>query len=103
MTDDLPLFTLLRETEICLQRLCLWDSEEPEESALQSKEPFALDTLEPEQWLQWIFIPKMREMLEQQRVPSGFAISPYFEEVWKMETKTLELITLLHRIDEECQ
>ncbi|MDB1124623.1 YqcC family protein [Vibrio algarum] len=103
MTNDLPLFTLLLETETCLRRLSLWGNEQPEKSALLSKEPFALDTLEPEQWLQWIFIPKMREMLESQLVPSGFSISPYFEEVWKTDSVKLELIALLHQIDEECR
>lgn len=103
MTYDLPLMTLLKDTEICLRQMQLWNSEKPDETALSSTEPFALDSLEPEQWLQWIFIPKMLDMLEKDQVPKGFSISPYFEEVWKVDATKLELIALLNRIDEECR
>jgi uncharacterized protein YqcC (DUF446 family) len=103
MTHDLYLMTLLQETECLLRTLNLWCSEKPDDTALASDQPFALDTLEPEQWLQWVFIPKMINLLEKERVPKGFSIAPYFEEVWKNDSDKSALLSLLHNIDEECR
>lgn len=46
-----------------LQRAELWDAQAPAAHQLMSVEPFCVDTLAFEQWLQWIFIPKMGDML----------------------------------------
>ncbi|MGE1177780.1 YqcC family protein [Pseudomonas sp. BW7P1] len=42
-----------------------WDEVQPSVEALSSVEPFSVDTLEFEQWLQWIFLPRMKVILEQ--------------------------------------
>ena len=103
MIDDLPLYKLLVETETRLREMGLWDNTKPDGEALASTQPFALDTLSPEQWLQWIFIPRMRDMLERDQVPKGFAIYPYFEEVWRLDGDKARLLALLGEIDEECR
>lgn len=103
MLEPIPLVTLLLQTEECLKQSLLWDDRSPSEHDLASQQPFALDTLAPEQWLQWVFIPKMRLMVEEQKVAKGFSISPYFEEVWKQDDSKSELISLLHLIDKACQ
>ncbi|MBV4473631.1 MULTISPECIES: YqcC family protein [Pseudomonas] len=54
---------LLIEAELRAQGW--WDEVEPSAEALSSVEPFSVDTLEFEQWLQWIFLPKMKIILEQ--------------------------------------
>jgi uncharacterized protein YqcC (DUF446 family) len=54
---------LLIERE--LRALGWWDTTPPDEAALSSPEPFCVDTLEFAQWLQWIFLPKMKIILEQ--------------------------------------
>ncbi len=43
----------------------LWTEECPTAKQLASQEPFCIDTMTFEQWLQWVFIPKMRELLKQ--------------------------------------
>ena len=49
-----------------------------------SEEPFAIDTMSPEEWLQWIFIPRMFALLESGAdLPSQIAVSPYLEEAFK--------------------
>lgn len=81
----------------------LWQSTLPSPQALASSEPFAIDTLDPEQWLQWIFIPRMQTLIRQQQpLPSGFAITPYFEQCWQGQQDKAALITLLMQIDKEC-
>lgn len=42
-----------------------WDEVPPSAEALASQEPFSVDTLGFEQWLQWIFLPRMKVILEQ--------------------------------------
>ncbi len=103
MSDELIITKLLNDTENSLRQLALWSEAEPDEQALSSSQPFALDSLSPEEWLQWIFIPKMRDMLAKEQMPKGFSISPYFEEVWKSQPQNAELLALLHAIDEECR
>ncbi|MCD5996319.1 YqcC family protein [Pseudomonas sp. CDFA 602] len=53
---------LLIERE--LRALGWWDTTPPGEQALSSQEPFCVDSLEFEQWLQWIFLPRMKIILE---------------------------------------
>ncbi|CAM3096807.1 pseudouridine synthase [Pseudomonas floridensis] len=53
---------LLIERE--LRALGWWETTPPSEEALSSQEPFCVDTLEFAQWLQWIFLPRMKIILE---------------------------------------
>lgn len=54
---------LLIERE--LRVLGVWTSVQPDAEALASQEPFCVDTLAFDQWLQWIFLPRMKHILEQ--------------------------------------
>jgi len=54
---------LLIERE--LRVLGHWSEISPSVEALASVEPFCVDTLEFEQWLQWIFLPRMKQILEE--------------------------------------
>ncbi|AXA23311.1 YqcC family protein [Pseudomonas putida] len=59
---DIADHLLLIERE--LQVRGWWDEVSPGENALASTVPFAVDTLAFEQWLQWIFLPRMKLILE---------------------------------------
>ena len=50
---------VLIDIEAELRRLGLWDAAPPPAEALASTEPFAIDTLTPPQWLQFIFLPTL--------------------------------------------
>ena len=54
---------LLIERE--LHVLGWWDAQAPTAEQLSSQEPFCVDTLSFEQWLQWIFLPRMKAIIEQ--------------------------------------
>nr|WP_269468628.1 YqcC family protein [Alteromonas sp. ASW11-130] len=76
----------------------LWADCHPSSSALASTEPFACDTLSFVQWLQFIFIPKFKSLINhQQQLPSNMAIHPAAQ-VWLKEESTIQ--QLLLRIDE---
>ena len=39
-----------------------------------------MDTLEPLEWLQWVLIPRMHQLLDNELLlPKDFAIAPYYE------------------------
>jgi uncharacterized protein YqcC (DUF446 family) len=51
--------------------------------ALASVEPFSVDTLDFEQWLQWIFLPRMKMILEQDLpLPNASGIQEMAEMVY---------------------
>ena len=77
------LIHLLTTLEAELRAQGRWDDEPPSETALQSKQPFAFDTLSFDQWLQWIMLPRMHELLSlQMPLPSSCSIAPMAEEVY---------------------
>ena len=47
-----------------MRALGVWEVQPPNAQALASCEPFCVDTLRFEQWLQWIFLPRMKVILE---------------------------------------
>lgn len=50
----LRVLALLSELEDELRQLGWWEQQAPSAQALQSQQPFCVDTLEFSQWLQWI-------------------------------------------------
>lgn len=106
MSEYIELSDVLEQLEDKLIQLSLWEEQAPTQQALSSDQPFALDTLQPTQWLQWIFIPKMRELIESQsEVPIGFEVSAYFEQAMPNNTQLNtthrdELLPILNQLDE---
>ncbi|MEZ9944650.1 YqcC family protein [Vibrio breoganii] len=102
-TVHLQMQKLLIDAEYTLKQSGLWEVNKPSPEALMSTQPFAVDTLHPEQWLQWIFIPKMQQIVSsQQALPVGFAISPYFEQTCQGKSEWAKVIKVLKEIDEVC-
>lgn len=91
---------LLIERELRL--LELWSEIEPEPNALASAAPFCVDTLALEQWLQWIFVPRMKALLEGGHVlPAVSGIAPMAEESYKHDLPRFQmLIRHLSRFDQ---
>mgnify|MGYP003459811824 FL=1 len=94
---------LLKELELTLQRLQLWQDDAPSEAALARTQPFALDTLEFHQWLQFIMLERFRVMLAAgEPLPTAVAIYPMATEVYKEQVgKYALLLDVLARLDEE--
>ncbi len=92
---------VLIDIEAELRRLGLWDKIPPSTEALSSQQPFAVDTLTLPQWLQFIFLPTIYEMLEtEQPLPERCGIVPMAEEFFRgTELHCAELMTALGRID----
>ncbi|WP_039970243.1 YqcC family protein [Vibrio sp. B1Z05] len=94
---------LLLSAQSRLQQADLWEADRPSLEALSSEQPFAIDTLRPEQWLQWIFIPRMNQLLNANlALPRGFEITPYFEQVCSDDVRWHPVLEVLRQIDEVC-
>ncbi|MCE0493061.1 YqcC family protein [Vibrio salinus] len=103
MTHFTDIRNLLHDLEDALTMQSLWDEESPEQEILLSRTPFAMDKLEPHQWLQWIFIPKMNQAIQLQSIPNGFTMTPYFEECWKEKPAMATILKILREIERVCQ
>lgn len=91
------LFDLERE----LRQLDLWDVEPPSKRALASTQPFAVDTLEFYQWLQFIFIPRLFHLVEfRAGMPDSCSVAPMAEEYFRPRPESGEaVVAVLERID----
>jgi uncharacterized protein YqcC (DUF446 family) len=90
---------LLIERE--LHVLGYWSVQPPAEEALASQEPFCVDTLDFDQWLQWIFLPRMKHIIEQDHpLPSVSGIRQMAEMVYAdRQGQAGELLQLLGAFD----
>ncbi len=94
--------SLLAELEAELKRQSLWEAMPPSPEALASTSPFCVDTLPFTQWLQWIYIPRLRAIMDHGAVlPTGSDIKPYAEEAFKAQhiENRLSLLELIEQLD----
>ena len=91
----------LIDLEASLRQLNLWSATPPSQEALSSEQPFSMDSLEFEEWLQFIFLPTLYEVLESGgSLPQRCAIAPMAEEtVGKSALPTEALILTLRELD----
>lgn len=92
----------LIDLEAALRQLGLWSDESPSLEALSSEQPFAIDTLEFEEWLQFILLPTLYGVLASGgALPQCCAIAPMAEEtVGKRALPTEALISTLRELDQ---
>ena len=92
---------VLIDIEAQLRQLGLWDKIPPATDALASDQPFCVDTLTLPQWLQFIFLPAMYGLVEQQQpLPGRCGIAPMAEEFFKGSGLAIdELDAALLRMD----
>ena len=69
-----------------LHTMGLWQEQQPAPEALASVEPFAVDQLSFTQWLQFIFIPRMNQLIETESpLPQSCSIAPMAEPSFKAD------------------
>ena len=92
---------LLIDIESELRKLGLWSQVPPSAKALASEQPFCVDTLTLSQWLQYIFLPTLYQLMEDgEELPQRCGVAPMAEEYFKgAELSTDALIKALHQID----
>lgn len=94
--------TVLLDALACeLKSQSLWQAKPPSTAELNSSAPFCCDTLAFEQWLQFIFIPKLTLMIHQQQtLPSTISLTPMAEESFKyLANNARPLLDVIQKID----
>ena len=84
-----------------MRRIGLWETQAPSPEALESLVPFCHDTLKFEQWLQWVFLSKMKLVVEgREECPSSSDITPMAEHRFsQLDMPTITLLKLIERFD----
>ena len=91
----------LIELEAGLRQLGLWSDEVRSPESLLSDQPFAVDVLEMEQWLQYLFLPTLYDLLKHDApMPEQCAVAPMAEETLGKKTIPCKaLIATLRDLD----
>lgn len=99
MTEDM--MTTLMHLERELREIGWWRENAPEASAFASTEPFCVDTMTFSEWLQWVYIPKMRSFIVLHgRLPDNSGLLPIAQEAWQGRSEdTAPLLILVARLD----
>lgn len=96
------ILTLLSALEAELKQQRFWQSSRPSAKLLSSTQPFCIDTLRFEQWLQFVFIEKLQLLIaNNQALPNQISLCPMAEEAFKSKGDAMaELINIIADIDE---
>ena len=86
-----PLAIALAELVEHMRSQHLWSDEKPDANALASMEPFCVDTLNFEQWLQYVMVPTFMSMIESEQVlPNQCDIHPMAQQAWQQKYQVVQ-------------
>ncbi|MEO8284886.1 MAG: YqcC family protein [Chloroflexota bacterium] len=89
------------EIEAELRRLGLWRDEPLEPEAYNFSQAFAMDTMPFSSWLQFIFIPRVKEIIESdRRFPSSSQVGAQAIREFDGDNAAAHLVDLLIAFDE---
>jgi len=89
MTNTSKLLSkLLHLLEDRLKQTGAWQVAQPDAAAFNSSAPFCVDTMSLEQWLRYLFIPRMRALVDADKgLPPDCAITEQIEMVFTCKEK----------------
>ena len=93
---------LLGELETELKQQHLWASAPPDAAALASSLPFCYDTMQLENWLQFIFLPRMQALLDARlSLPAKISVLPIAEQAFShLGAQAYPLLYIIKHIDD---
>jgi len=101
MTDTNNLVRALVQLETQMRQIGLWVDSQPTVEAMASREPFACDLMSFPEWLQYIFIPRLFAIIEEQaELPSNSDIAPMAEHFFTQNgLEASDLVVQIREID----
>jgi len=90
---------LINEIEAEMKHSGLWQSEPLKPEQLNFRQAFAMDTMAFSQWLQFIFIPRVREAIAANRFPSSSSVGGQAVREFDTVREASRLTTLLSEFD----
>ena len=102
MSQHSELLTILNAISMQMQEQSLWQASPPSKEALNSPEPFCVDTLTFCEWIQWIMLPRLEQMAKSEtRLPGNSDMFTMAEEAFKrVNADTEALLSLILRLDQ---
>jgi uncharacterized protein YqcC (DUF446 family) len=82
-----------------MRRIGFWQSEPLRPEQLEFTQAFAMDTMAFAQWLQFIFLPRVREAAASNQFPSGSSVGAQAVREFDGSPEAGDLITLLAEFD----
>lgn len=92
----------LLQLEAEMRTAGLWAALPPTEQAMASAMPFMYDTLQIEEWLQWVFVPRLHALIDGGlALPDECSVQPLAEHEWTQRAvlKRAGVLRLLGQID----
>ncbi len=88
--------------EFEMRAINLWEEQAPSHADMASRLPFCYDTLKVWQWLQWVFIPRIRIIIaENSALPTRCDIAPLAEtEFRNLEQDCSRLLAMIRSLDQ---
>ena len=92
--------SLLAELKQCMRNEGLWSGHAPSQIDLSSQQPFCVDTLSFEQWLQFVMIVRFEQMIKSNTsLPTQCDIAPMAQEAFK-DRSLNSTIEKINKIDD---
>ena len=93
---------LLDQLETEMRQQALWQGSPPPRQAFESSVPFFADRMAFTEWLQWVFVARMRAIIEGGHpLPENCQIAPMAEECLRgMQVDTRRITLILTELDE---
>ena len=82
-----------------MRRIGMWSETPPTDEQMDFQEAFARDTMPFAGWLQFVFLPRVREAAEANEFPSSSSVGAYAVREWDGHPEAGQLITLLSEFD----
>lgn len=78
----------------------LWSNELPSQEAMANTSPFSCEVMSFENWVQFIFIPKMDQLIiSKSALPSSISIAPMAHHAWNTQSHLQPLIMIFDDLD----
>jgi uncharacterized protein YqcC (DUF446 family) len=87
------------EIEAEMQQCGLWQTQPLAPEQLRFTKAFGMDTMSFDQWLQFVFIPKVREAIETNSFPSSSQVGAQAVREFDTVPAASRLVTLLAQFD----
>jgi len=104
MTNHIPLGRVLASLQQTMHGAGYWSDIAMSAEALSNQQPFCIDTMNFNQWLQYVFIPRMQSLIDaEQALPSfvkGQGLEPMASEFYKQTQADKAIIVLIRQVDE---
>lgn len=82
-----------------MRRIGYWQGDPLRPEQMNFTQAFAMDTMSYAQWLQFIFLPRVREAVASNEFPSGSSVGTQAVREFDGDTDASDLVTLLCEFD----